>query len=119
MIRTLICLATMLHVMFQFPTARAEETPGEIKIMRITLKSGDVDVPVEIVQPAGKGPFPPVLFIHAKRGYDENERRHISELAEQGFVVVAPEWQSGRMIERWPCEHDPATELDVEAGLDI
>ena len=89
-----------------------------VEIRSVTLKSGDVDVPTEVAVPEGKGPFPPVLFIHAKRGYDENERRHITELAQQGFLVVAPEWQSGRMIERWPAEHNPATEKDVEAGLD-
>ena len=91
---------------------------GEVQIQKVTLKSADVEVPAEVAVPAGKGPFPPVLFIHAKRGYDEAERRHITEIAQQGFLVVAPDWQSGRMIERWPSEHDPATELDVEAGLD-
>jgi carboxymethylenebutenolidase len=90
---------------------------ADVEIRSLTLKSGEVDVPIEVAVPAGKGPFPPVLFIHAKRGYDENERRHITELARQGFLVVAPDWQSGRMIERWPAEHDPGTELDVEAGL--
>ncbi len=90
---------------------------ADVEIRSLTLKSGDADVPIEVAVPPGKGPFPPVLFIHAKRGYDENERRHITELARQGFLVVAPDWQSGRMIERWPAEHDPGTELDVEAGL--
>lgn len=90
---------------------------GAARIDKITLRSGDVDVPMEIAVPEGAGPFPPVLFIHAKRGYDEAERAHITELAEQGFLVVAPDWQSGRMIERWPSEHDPSTENDVEAGL--
>lgn len=100
-------------------TGNASATPSEsIEIRKVAIKSADIDVPVEIAIPAGKGPFPPVLFIHAKRGYDDNERRHISELAQQGFLVVAPDWQSGRMIERWPAEHDPATELDVEAALD-
>ncbi len=89
-----------------------------VQIQKVTLKSGDTEVPAEVAVPAGKGPFPPVLFIHAKRGYEEPESRHIAELAGQGFLVVAPDWQSGRMIERWPSEHDPATELDVEAGLD-
>ncbi len=91
---------------------------AEVEVRSITLQSGDVEVPAEVAVPAGAGPFPPVLFIHAKRGYDDNERRHIKELAGQGFLVVAPDWQSGRMIERWPAEHDPATEKDVEAGLD-
>ena len=89
-----------------------------VTLRQITLKNGDVDIHVEIAQPAGSGPFPPVLFIHAKRGWDDNERRHITELATQGFLVVAPEWQSGRMIERWPSEHNPETEGDVEKALD-
>lgn len=85
----------------------------------ITIKANDgTEVPVEIAKPAGKGPFPPVLFIHAKRGYEGNERAHVHELAAQGFLVVAPDWQSGRFIERWPSAHNPDTELDVEAGLD-
>lgn len=91
----------------------------EITLQQTTVKSGDVEVPVDIALPAGKGPFPPVLFIHAKRGIDENERNHITELAKQGFLVVMPDWQSGRMIERWPSEHNPDTELDVEAAMDF
>jgi carboxymethylenebutenolidase len=91
---------------------------AEVEIRKVNLKSGDIEVPAEIAVPPGKGPFPPVLFIHAKRGYEEAERRHVIELAKQGFLVVAPDWQSGRMIERWPAEHNPATENDVEAGLD-
>ncbi len=92
---------------------------SDIVIQQTSVKSRDIDVPIEIAMPAGKGPFPPVLFIHAKRGIDENERKHITELAEQGFLVVMPDWQSGRMIERWPSEHNPETELDVEAAMDF
>jgi carboxymethylenebutenolidase len=88
-----------------------------VEIRTVTLHSGEVEVPMEIAVPPGKGPFPPVLFIHAKRGYDDNERRHITELASQGYLVVAPDWQSGRMIERWPAEHNPETEKDVESAL--
>ena len=90
----------------------------EVEIRKVAVPSGDLEVPVEIAVPPGKGPFPPVLFIHAKRGYDDNERRHITELARQGYLVVAPDWLSGRMIERWPAEHDPATEKDVEKAMD-
>jgi len=84
---------------------------------KTVLKSGEVEVPAEIAVPKGKGPFPPVLYIHAKRGYDEVDQRHIATLAEQGFLVLAPDWQSGRFIERWPAAHDPATENDIEAAL--
>lgn len=91
----------------------------EVAISKVILRAADGgEVPAEVATPAGKGPFPPVLFIHAKRGYEGDERAHIRELAAQGFLVVAPDWQSGRFIERWPSAHDPATEMDVEAGLD-
>jgi len=92
---------------------------GAVELSKTTLRAADgSEVPVEIATPAGKGPFPPLLFIHAKRGYEGDERAHVRELAEQGFLVVAPDWQSGRFIERWPSAHNPDTELDVEAGLD-
>jgi carboxymethylenebutenolidase len=98
--------------------AAAAQAAG-VTLEQTSIRSGDVDVPLYIATPEGKGPFPPVLFLHAKRGIDENEQKHIAELAGQGFLVVMPDWQSGRMIERWPAEHDPATEGDVEAGLDF
>lgn len=82
------------------------------------LQSGKIEVPYEVARPRGKGPFPPVLYIHAKRGYDEIDRAHIEQLAGQGFLVLAPDWQSGHFIERWPDRHYPETEADVEAALD-
>ena len=92
---------------------------ADVDLSKATIRAADgSEVPVEVAMPAGKGPFPPVLFIHAKRGYEGDERAHVRELAAQGFLVVAPDWQSGRFIERWPSAHDPETELDVEAGLD-
>lgn len=83
-----------------------------------TVRSGDVDVPIEVARPAGAGPFAPLLYIHARRGLEDEDRKKMRELAGMGFVVVAPDWQSGRFLERWPVPHDPATEADVEAAFD-
>jgi carboxymethylenebutenolidase len=83
-----------------------------------SASTGKYEVPVEIARPAGPGPFPPVLYIHAKRGFDDEDRAHMRELAAQGFLVLAPDWQRANMIERWPDRHYPETEDDVEAGLD-
>jgi len=33
-----------------------------VTIEKTSIRSGDVDVPVEFAIPGGKGPFPPVLF---------------------------------------------------------
>jgi carboxymethylenebutenolidase len=82
------------------------------------VKNGGVEVPVEVARPAGAGPFPPLLYVHARRGFEDEDRQNLRTLAQEGFLVVAPDWQSGRFIERWPVPHDPATEGDVEAALD-
>lgn len=74
-------------------------------------------VPVEVARPAGPGPFPPLLYIHARRGFQDEDRRHMRELAAQGFLVAAPDWQARQMLARWPLAHDPDTERDVAAAL--
>jgi carboxymethylenebutenolidase len=83
-----------------------------------SVSTGKYEVPVEIARPSGPGPFPPVLYIHAKRGFENEDRAHMRELADQGFLVLAPDWQKANMIERWPDRHHPESEDDVEAGLD-
>lgn len=110
--RTLHCLAVLAAL-------HAGLACAEVRVERKSIRAGDVDVPIEIAIPAGKGPFPPVLYIHARRGFEDADRSHIRTLAEQGYLVVAPDWQTGRFIERWPRAHDAATEGDVEAALDF
>ncbi len=89
-----------------------------LELEKSTIRAGRVDVPIEVARPVGRGPFPPVLYIHAKRGFDEEDRAHMRTLATQGFLVLAPDWQLGNMVERWPNRHVPETEDDVEAALD-
>lgn len=83
-----------------------------------SVRNGSVDVPIEVARPAGRGPFPPVLYIHAKRGFEDVDREHMRALAADGFLVLAPDWLAGNMLERWPDRHYPETESDVEAALD-
>jgi carboxymethylenebutenolidase len=84
---------------------------------KASVRAGSYDVPIEIARPPGAGPYPGVLYIHAKRGFEDEDRAHMRELASQGFVVLAPNWQAGNMIERWPDRHHPESEADVEAAL--
>lgn len=55
---------------------------ADVRVERATVKTAGADVPVEIAIPAGKGPFPPVLYVHARRGYEDPDRAHIRTLAE-------------------------------------
>jgi carboxymethylenebutenolidase len=89
-----------------------------VTLEKTTVRNADVEVPVEVARPAGTGPFPPVLYVHARKGFEDEDRQNLRALAGDGFLVAAPDWQSGRFLERWPIPHDPATEGDVEAALD-
>lgn len=64
------------------------------------------------------GTYPVVVFAHARRGVQEADKKYLAEMAAEGFLVLAPDWQTGRFIEHWPVSHDPATELDVALALD-
>lgn len=66
----------------------------------------------------GDGTLPAILFVHPRRGLQEPERKYLAEIAALGYLVLAPDWQSGRLIEPWPIAHDPATEMDVALGLE-
>ena len=111
--------ATIKTIIAAFVFAALPTWAADVTLSKAVTKASDgSDVPLEIATPVGKGPFPPVLYIHAKRGFEAEDRTHMRELAAQGFLVLAPDWQSGRFIERWPSEHNPDSERDVEAGLD-
>lgn len=90
-----------------------------VNVEQIDLQSYDGTlIPAEVAMLQGTGPFLPLLYIHARRGYEDVDQLHVAQLAKAGFLVVAPDWQSGRMLERWPVRHEPSTERDVEAALD-
>jgi carboxymethylenebutenolidase len=64
------------------------------------------------------GTHPAVLFLHARRGIQEPDKKYIAEIAAEGFLVLAPDWLNARFLEPWPVPHDPATELDAALGID-
>lgn len=73
---------------------------GAQTLEKSSVEVGGHAVPLEIARPAGPGPHPPLLYIHAKRGFEDEDRAHLRELAAQGFLVLAPDWQARLMIER-------------------
>jgi carboxymethylenebutenolidase len=81
--------------------------------------SEDVDVPAFLAIPKGPAPHPGVLFIHGRSGWHDRLKAEVLKLAARGFAVLAPDYHTGRFIPENPVEHDPATERDVERGLDV
>jgi carboxymethylenebutenolidase len=87
-----------------------------------TNPADKIEVPAYVFHDPGKaradGTLPAVLFIHARRGIQAADNAYIAEIADRGFLVLAPDWQGGRFIAPMPISHDPATERDVALGLD-
>lgn len=85
----------------------------------VHYRNADVEVPALLVMPQGGGPYPAVLFVHGRSGLNERLQAQVRRLAAAGFAVLAPDYHTGRFIPENPIEHDPATEKDVELGLDF
>ena len=98
--------------------AAAQAPPVAVEERSVEYKSGDVDVPAYLAVPSGPGSHPAVLFIHGRSGWHDRLKAEALRLARRGFVVLAPDYHTGRFIAENPIEHDPATEQDVEGGLD-
>jgi carboxymethylenebutenolidase len=97
--------------------ALAATPAAALGVRDVEYRSGDVEVPAMLAVPPG-GPHPGVLFVHGRSGLNERVRAEARRLAARGFVVLAPDYHTGRMIPDSPIEHDPATEADVARGLD-
>lgn len=91
---------------------------AEFVVRNVTWANADVSVDAKLYLPAGAGPHPAVLFVHGRRGWDETSVVQVRRIVEHGFAVLAPDYHSPRFIPSWPEMHDPATEFDVELGLD-
>ncbi len=89
-----------------------------VESKELTYKSGGEDVAALLLRPKGGGRYPPVLFVHGRRGLDDVNRAHARRLAAQGFVVLAPDLYLLRFIPQMPIEHDYVLEDDTAAGLD-
>jgi carboxymethylenebutenolidase len=89
-----------------------------VSVRAVEYKSGDLDIPAVVATPRSGGPHPGVIFIHGRSGWHDRLKAEAVRLAERGFVVLAPDYHTARFIPENPIAHDPATETDVELGLD-
>jgi carboxymethylenebutenolidase len=101
-------------------TAGRLEVPANHEVMTRdgSYRAGDVEVPVFIARPKGDARYPGVLFVHGRRGLDDLVRLHVLRLAARGFVVFAPDLYTGRLISKYPIEHDYVLEDDLDKGVD-
>lgn len=89
-----------------------------IAVRDVTYRNGDIEVAARLYLPDGPAPHPTVLYVHARRGWDQEADAQVRRIADRGIAVIAPDYHSPRFIPGWPIEHDPATEKDVELAID-
>jgi len=91
---------------------------ASLTVRSVEYTSEGIEVPAILAVPRAGGPHPGVLFVHGRSGWHDRLRTEALRLAERGFVVLPPDYHTGRFIPENPVAHDPATEQDVERGID-
>ncbi|MCH8029476.1 MAG: dienelactone hydrolase family protein [Candidatus Dadabacteria bacterium] len=84
---------------------------GEMKGTTVKYSSRGEEISGYLVKPEGKGPFPAVVMIHEWWGLNDQIRGKASELADQGYVVLAVDLYRGRATS------DPGEAHELMRGL--
>ena len=96
----------------------AGQAAAPLSVRAVEYKSDDIEIPAVLAVPRSGGPHPGVIFVHGRSGWHDRLKAEALRLAERGFVVLAPDYHTARFIPENPIAHDPATEKDVELGID-
>ncbi|MDE4907705.1 dienelactone hydrolase family protein [Methanogenium marinum] len=60
----------------------------------MNITSGGQSFPAYFAAPGGSGPYPGVVLIHSFNGLEPGYESLVEQFAAEGFVVIAPEWQT-------------------------
>lgn len=60
----------------------------------VDITSSGQDYPAYLAVPNGTGPYPGVVLIHSFNGLEPGYQEMTDRFAREGFVVIAPEWQT-------------------------
>ncbi len=60
----------------------------------VDIESGGLTYPAYIAAPEANGTYPAVVLIHSFNGLEPGYREMVDRFAGEGFVVIAPEWQT-------------------------
>ena len=73
---------------------RQENAAEEIKGEKVNISSGSLSYPAYLAAPGKEGVWPGVVMIHSFNGLEPGYLSLANRLAEEGYVVIAPEWQT-------------------------
>jgi carboxymethylenebutenolidase len=76
------------------PVPTAEKTGLQTRNDDVSIESGNLSYPAYLVEPTVEGMYPAVILLHSVNGAEPGYRELSDMLAAEGFVVLAPEWQT-------------------------
>jgi len=84
----------------------SEEEPRDgvtltpVSMTTVNITASGREYPAFLAVPAGSGKFPAIVLLHSFNGLEPGYREMVGDLASDGFVTIAPEWQTyGRQQE--------------------
>lgn len=94
--RNVILLAAVVSLLLLVGCAGATDvgTAGMRNGTTVQIESGGQSYPAYIATPGNGGPYPGVVLIHSFNGLEVGYQDMVDRLAGEGFVVIAPEWQT-------------------------
>jgi len=74
--------------------AQKNESVEMVKNESINISSQGMAYPAYLAVPASAGKWPGIVLIHSFNGLEPGYRTLVDKFAKEGFVVIAPEWQT-------------------------
>ncbi|WP_292469260.1 dienelactone hydrolase family protein [Methanolobus sp.] len=94
-------------------TSSTESKEFQVKGAEVEIVSGDLTYPAYVAAPETEYKKPAIVLLHSFRGMEPGYIELIDKLASEGYVVVAPEWQT---FETSP--HDAVVERLIRDSID-
>ncbi|MCZ7382224.1 MAG: dienelactone hydrolase family protein [Candidatus Methanoperedens sp.] len=75
-------------------TEKVNSGAVQVQGKTVEITSGGMTYPAYLAAPAGDGKKPAIVLIHSFNGLEPGYRTLIDNFAREGYVVIAPEWQT-------------------------
>jgi carboxymethylenebutenolidase len=75
-------------------TVETAEGEAQIRIVTVDIISEGKNYPAYTAAPVEEGKYPAVVLLHSFNGFVPGYREMVDRMAADGFVVVAPQWQT-------------------------
>ncbi|MDD1654390.1 MAG: dienelactone hydrolase family protein [Methanomicrobiales archaeon] len=93
------CIATAILLIASAGCMAGEKDGDGVTLPPVSMTTVNItadgrEYPAFLAVPAGSGKFPAIVLLHSFNGLEPGYREMVGNLASDGFVTIAPEWQT-------------------------